>query len=142
MLVIDKRLTSFILNNHLLSLATSEDNFPYSANCYYVYDKDRNCLIFSSDSHTNHAKQFIKNNNVSATIAIDNNDYMQIQGVQLLGKIQPIELDNLKLATQMYLARFPYAQDFPLHLWCLEINFIKMTDNNLGFGKKIIWKKD
>jgi uncharacterized protein len=142
MLDIDKRLVSFILNNHLLSLATSKDNFPYSANCYYVYNKDKNCLIFSSDPHTNHAKQFIKNNNVAATIAIDNNDYMQIKGVQLLGKIQPIKLDDLKSATQRYLAKYPYAKDFPLHLWFFEINFIKMVDNNLGFGKNIIWKKD
>jgi hypothetical protein len=142
MLSIDKRLTSFILNNHLLSLSTSKDNLPYSASCYYVYNKDKNCLIFASDPKTNHAKQFIKNNNVSATIAIDNNDYMQIQGVQLLGKAKLIELDDLKLATQIYLARFPYAQNLTLHLWFFEIDFIKMTDNNLGFGNKIIWKKD
>jgi hypothetical protein len=26
-----------------------------------------------------------------------------------------------------------------LHLWSLTPDFIKMTDNRLGFGKKLIW---
>jgi uncharacterized protein YhbP (UPF0306 family) len=29
----------------------------------------------------------------------------------------------------------------PLSLWFLEIISVKMTDNNLGFGNKINWKK-
>jgi uncharacterized protein YhbP (UPF0306 family) len=37
---------------------------------------------------------------------------------------------------------FPYAKDFPLKFWSLKLNFIKMTDNSLGFGKKIIWRED
>ena len=26
-------------------------------------------------------------------------------------------------------------------LWIVDLTFIKMTDNRLGFGKKIIWEK-
>ena len=28
-----------------------------------------------------------------------------------------------------------------LHLWKMKLNFIKMTNNQIGFGKKLIWKK-
>ncbi len=28
------------------------------------------------------------------------------------------------------------------NLWIVELTYIKMTDNRLGFGKKLIWKKD
>ena len=28
-----------------------------------------------------------------------------------------------------------------VHLWKMSLNFIKMTDNKLGFRKKLIWRK-
>jgi uncharacterized protein YhbP (UPF0306 family) len=28
------------------------------------------------------------------------------------------------------------------HLWLCDLVYIKMTDNRLGFGKKLIWMKD
>ena len=38
---------------------------------------------------------------------------------------------------------FPIARLMPnLHLWTLRPDFIKMTDNRLGFGKKLIWTAD
>jgi uncharacterized protein YhbP (UPF0306 family) len=29
-----------------------------------------------------------------------------------------------------------------LHLWSLAPDYIKMTDNRLGFGTKLIWKTE
>jgi uncharacterized protein YhbP (UPF0306 family) len=26
------------------------------------------------------------------------------------------------------------------HLWVVKLTYIKMTDNRLGFGKKLIWE--
>jgi uncharacterized protein YhbP (UPF0306 family) len=40
-----------------------------------------------------------------------------------------------------YLKRFPYAIFANTNLWILKINYLKMTDNRLGFGKKLIWQK-
>ena len=39
------------------------------------------------------------------------------------------------------LKKFPYAVLMKTTLWILEIEYIKMTDNRLGFGKKLIWEK-
>jgi len=44
--MIDKRIIDFIKAHHLLTLATSKDNTPYCANCFYVYDEKKNWLIF------------------------------------------------------------------------------------------------
>ncbi len=33
----DKKITEFILKHHVLTLATSADNSPWCANCFYVY---------------------------------------------------------------------------------------------------------
>ena len=47
----------------------------------------------------------------------------------------------LKKARTAYLKKFPYAVLMKTSLWDLWIIYIKMTDNRLGFGKKLIWEK-
>jgi len=41
-----------------------------------------------------------------------------------------------------YLKRFPYAIAAKLDLWVLELDFVKMTDNRLGFGTKLEWRRE
>lgn len=136
----DDRIIDFLSNNHLLSLATSKENIPHACNCYYVYDQTQQVLIFSSDSKTKHANHFLDNPNVSAAISKDNIDYKKIQGIQLTGVVHSIQKD-LDRYTEVYSNKFPFAKNMPLSLWFLEIISVKMTDNNLGFGNKINWKK-
>jgi uncharacterized protein YhbP (UPF0306 family) len=40
-----------------------------------------------------------------------------------------------------YLRRFPFALAAKLDLWVLYIDYLKMTDNRLGFGKKLEWRR-
>jgi uncharacterized protein YhbP (UPF0306 family) len=40
-----------------------------------------------------------------------------------------------------YIKRFPYAAVAPLNIWVIEPDFMKLTDNTLGFGKKLIWNR-
>jgi uncharacterized protein YhbP (UPF0306 family) len=40
-----------------------------------------------------------------------------------------------------YIKEFPYAAVADLELWRLEADFMKLTDNTLGFGKKLIWQR-
>ena len=136
----DDRIIDFLSNNHLLSLATSKENIPHACNCYYVYDQTQQVLIFSSDSKTKHANHFLDNPNVSASISKDNIDYKKIQGIQLTGVVHSIQKD-LDRYTEVYSNKFPFAKNMPLYLWFIEIISVKMTDNNLGFGNKINWKK-
>jgi len=98
-------------------------------------------LIFSSDKKTKHAKDFTANPNVAGTIALETKEVAKIQGVQLLGAIQELNGGKLKIAKEQYLKAFPYARLMKPHLWAMELNFIKMTHNKLGFGKKLVWKK-
>jgi len=41
-----------------------------------------------------------------------------------------------------YLKRFPYAVATKLDLWVLEMEYVKMTDNRLGFGTKLEWRRE
>ena len=138
---VDQQIIDFINEHHLLTLSTSQNDTPYCCNVFYVYDSLSNQLIFSSDTKTKHAQDFIANPNVAGTIALETKEISKIQGVQLLGAIQELKDVELKIATEQYIKAFPYAENMELHLWAMPLSFIKMTHNKLGFGKKLVWKK-
>jgi len=78
---------------------------------------------------------------VAGSIALETREISKIQGVQLIGTIKELEGECLKIAKEQYLKAFPYAENMDIHLWAMPLNFIKMTHNKLGFGKKLIWEK-
>lgn len=138
---IDQQIIHFLNGHHLLTLATSQNNKPYCCNLFYVYDQVSNQLIFSTETKTKHAQDFITNTNVAGSVALETKEVSKIQGVQLLGTIEELKGERLKIAKEQYIKAFSYAANMDLHLWVMPLTFIKMTHNKLGFGKKLIWEK-
>ncbi|MBQ1253723.1 MAG: pyridoxamine 5'-phosphate oxidase family protein [Alistipes sp.] len=134
-----KKIAQFIAKHHVLTLATAtQDGAPYCCNAFYAYDKADCAFIFTTDSTTRHGQMMLENNRVAASIVLETRIVGKIQGLQITGNIKPaLEHDK---AT--YLKRFPYAVVADLCLWRLEPDFMKLTDNTLGFGKKLIWQKE
>ena len=134
--MIDKRIIDFIKRHHVLTLATiSCDGEPYCAACFYAYDKERNRLIFTSDNATRHAQDMSHNAKVAIGITLETRIVGKVQGVQICGIA---ERGNDK-DKALYIKRFPYAAMASLNIWAVEPSFIKLTNNTLGFGKKLIW---
>lgn len=138
----DKRILRFIEKHHVLTLATSNNNVPWCANCFYVYLKKGNIFIFSSDNDTRHIQEAIQQPRVSGSIMLETKIVGKIQGIQFSGYLFPCEDEFLKQAQKAYLTKFPYAILTDISLWGIEITYIKMTDNRLGFGKKLIWERN
>ena len=135
--MVDKRIVDFIKRHHVLTLATvSCEGEPYCAACFYAYDKERNRLIFTSDDTTTHAQQMLQNRSVACGITLETRIVGKVQGAQICGIAE--RGNDTDKAT--YIKRFPYAAVAPLNIWAVEPTFIKLTDNTLGFGKKLIWK--
>jgi len=136
---VDKRIIEFLKKHHVLTLATSNQNIPYCANCFYVYSEENNMLIFTSDYATKHVKDLKQQDIVAGSIVLETTVIGKIQGVQFQGKIfEPtnVLLDKVK---KKYLTRFPIAMLMKTTLWVVDLTFLKFTDNRLGFGKKLIW---
>ena len=134
--MIDKRIIEFIKRHHVLTLATvSAQGKPYCAACFYAYDKERNRLIFTSDDATRHAQDMLTNATVAIGITLETRIVGRVQGVQICGKAERGDESD----KAVYIKRFPYAAVAPLNIWAVEPTFIKLTDNTLGFGKKLIW---
>lgn len=136
---IDKKIITFIKKHHVLTIATSVENKPWCANCFYAYMEKENMLVFTSDHATQHGQEFAKNNNVAGSIVLETEVIGKIQGIQFTGFISLPKGENLAVAKKRYLKRFPFAIVMNTTLWTVNLSFIKMTDNRLGFGKKLIW---
>lgn len=137
--MIDERIIKFIRRHHTLNLATvSEDGLPYCAACFYAYDTKRNRLIFTSDDATRHAQEMTRCSHVACAITLETRIVGRVQGVQICGEVERGDAKD----RAHYIARFPYAAVAPLTLWALVPSFIKLTDNTLGFGKKLIWSQE
>lgn len=136
---IDQRITTFIRKHHVLTLATvGGDNLPYVANCFYAYDTLRNRIIFTSDLSTRHAQEMTLKSRVALSIVRETRIVGCVEGIQIEGVAER----GSDEAKRLYIKRFPYAAVAPLTLWEVEPTRMKLTDNKLGFGKKLIWQKE
>ncbi len=132
---INERFVRFLRRHHVLTLATVAEGLPYCSNAFYCYDKERNLIVFTSDPATRHAQEMERNPRVAASVVLETKIVGRVQGLQLCGTATRAD----ERAKRTYLKRFPYAALAELTLWAIEPDFMKLTDNTLGFGKKLIW---
>lgn len=138
----DERIIRFFRKHHVLTVATCLNDEPWCANCFYVYLEDENALVFTSDFETRHGKEFLQNQLVAGSVVLETPVIGKIRGIQFQGIVSQPEGDLMEKANNAYLKRFPVAMLMETTLWIVHLTHIKMTDNRLGFGKKLIWTND
>lgn len=141
---IDQRIVKFILEHHIFTLAVTNGMQPWCATCFYVYNETDNLFIFTSEDDTLHIRYVEETNNFLAggAIALETKMIGKIRGIQFSGMLRRLEGNELDQARKQYLHKFPVALFSKLFLWGLQPGFIKMTDNRLGFGKKLKWPQE
>ena len=133
----DERFIKFIKKHHVLTLATvNSEGMPYVANCFYAFDTKRNLFVFTSDLATRHGAEMAANSSVALSIVLETRIVGRVQGLQATGRA----LRGDDEARKCYIKRFPYAAAADLELWMVEPAMMKLTDNTLGFGKKLVWQ--
>jgi uncharacterized protein YhbP (UPF0306 family) len=138
----EKRITDFIHKHHIFTLATSAGNIPYTCTCFYVYIDEMNLFVFTSDFGTRHVDEMLLQPMVAGAVALETTMIGKIQGIQFTGMSAELKGDLYEKALKVYLKKFPVANFKNLVLWGIKPDFIKMTHNVLGFGKKLIWKHE
>ena len=104
---------------------------------FYAYTQELNSFVVASNDDTQHIKNINQNNSIAGNIVLETKNIAKIQGVQFRGAF--VVLDDLKLE-KLYFKKFPHAKIMKPKLWQIKIDYFKMTDNTLGFGKKVIWQ--
>lgn len=132
-----EKIESFIRQHHLLSLATMGERL-WCCSMFYAYDPHSISFIVASEETTEHMRNVLQNPQVAGTIALETKIVGKIQGIQFAAEMGVCP-DTLK---GLYFDAFPYARVMTPTLWVIRLDEIKMTDNTLGFGKKISWKRE
>jgi uncharacterized protein len=138
-------MSRFLRRHHVLALSTVSGQGPWTAHCFYAWLPDHAALVFTTGPETRHGRDMVENPMVSAGIALETKVIGKIRGIQLSGRAVPVDgltgtADAASCRTA-YLLRFPFAVAAKLDLWMLTVDYIKMTDNRLGFGKKLEWRR-
>jgi uncharacterized protein len=132
-----KKIEAFIAHHHLLSLATSGERL-WCCSMFFAYDPETVSFIVASDETTEHMRNVAHNSFVAGTVALETKMVGKIQGIQFVGEMGKADE---KRAIELYFRAFPYARVMSPTLWRIRLDEIKMTDNTLGFGKKLSWKR-
>lgn len=139
---IDNKIGKFIGKHHVMTIATLEENgCPQTANLFYAYNSEDGCFIFTSSLSTAHGANMEREGRVAANIVLETSVVGCIEGLQIKGVATRPKDKELVEAKKLYIKRFPYAIVADLEIWVLRADFFKLTDNKLGFGKKIIWER-
>jgi uncharacterized protein YhbP (UPF0306 family) len=137
------KIAMFVRRHHVMTVATvGADGGPWVAHVFYAWLAAENLFVFTSDTSTRHGAEMLTDSRVAAGIALETRTVGRVQGLQIEGRVHRAEAGELESARTAYLRRFPYAVVAPLSLWVLEPTLLKLTDNTLGFGKKIIWTRE
>jgi hypothetical protein len=132
-----EKIERFIDEHHLLTLATMGERL-WCCSMFYAYDPQSVSFIVASDETTEHMNNVTQNPHVAGTVALETKTVGKIQGIQFTGEMEKCS-DGLE---KLYFEAFPYARIMNPTLWIIRLDEVKMTDNTLGFGKKITWKRE
>ena len=135
-------ITDYIKNNHVISFCCYTEHDIWAANSFYIFDQENVCFYFMTDPNTRHGKLALANPVAAGTINGQPSNIQSIKGLQYKGIIALIsDSTERQQAYQAYTQRFPVAKIKSLPLWKIVIQEMKFTNNSLGFGKKISWKR-
>jgi uncharacterized protein len=140
--MIDESIIIFIKKHHVLTLATCSDNKPWCANCFYAYSEKENLFVFTTDDTTRHGVEALKNPSVSASIVLETEIVGKIRGLQIEGTMFKPDDELYEKMKRRYIKRFPYTAVMKTNIWVIRPDYMKYTDNRLGFGKKLIWEAE
>ena len=142
------RLLKFLREHQVMTLAVTEaDGSAYAAALFYAVDDELRFHV-ATDPATRHGKAMLANSSVAGTIQSDQQHWHEIRGVQFRGVCRQLESPERAQAWEIYSARFPFLQQpnailtrelASTAMWRIDIAWIRMIDNRIGFGHKEEW---
>ena len=128
---------TFIAKHHVMTLATSYDDAPQCCNLFYAYRSFETLFVVASDPKTEHMQNVMRNPHVAGTIVLETKTVGKIEGLQFKGTMR----EATEAEAAAYFKSFPYAKVMAPKLWAVVPVEMKLTDNRLGFGKKLNWTR-
>ena len=140
------RVEAFLREHHVMSLATSGPDGPWSAAVFYA--ADGLTLYFLSAPGSRHGRDIESRGCAAATIHPEVADWREIRGIQLEGKASRVSGSERAAARLCYERKFPLVADLAkapreiaaamAHVECYRLSphRIRLVNNTLGFGHR------
>lgn len=139
----NEQIIRFISSQTCASICcTDSEGNPYCFSCFYAFKREEGILCYKTSAASKHELLIAENPSVAGTILPDKLNKLQIKGIQFEGVVLPSGHTLADDASRFFHKQFPIALAMPGEIRVIRINHIKMTDNSLGFGKKITWSRD
>jgi uncharacterized protein len=145
-LVLPQPVADYFASHHVMTLATHGAEGPWAAAVFYA--SEEGSLIFLSSPNSRHGRNLAQDPSCAATIQEDYNDWKQIKGIQLEGRVTRLDGEDAARARHRYGERFPIAGPLAkvpaalaealarvawYRLTLMRLHFI---DNSKGFGHR------
>lgn len=138
----DKAIIEFLLNQNCATVCCIDNTGkPYCFVYFYAFDNQKGIFYFKSSANSLHSVIMKNNPFIAGTVLPDRLNKLSVKGIQFQAKVLNSKTPEVQDGMRNYLKKHPVALLMPGELWALQVNQIKMTDNTLGFGKKIIWNR-
>ena len=137
----NRSIIKYLKECRVITFATSLNDQPYCAHCFFAFDPDIIQLVFLSEPDTRHISEALTNSSVAGTVNSNLGTIAQLKGIQFTGVFKtPSETDSKRMYA-LYYTKFPFAKTRPSPIWAIELHTMKMTDNTFGFGTKFYWNR-
>jgi len=135
----------YLVQHHVMTLATQGSDGPWAAALFYVRDGDD--LIFLSSPSSRHCRELALQPRCAATIQSDADDWRAIQGIQIEGRVSELHGAERSRAERLYGERFPFVRPGSapaaivlalarVRWYHLRISRLYFIDNRRGFGQR------
>jgi len=140
------RIEAFLEAHHVMSLATSGPEGPWSAAVFYA--SDGLTLYFISAPGSRHSRDIEASGRAAATIQRDIGNWREVRGIQLEGEAARIGGTERAVALARYARKFPLIADLSsapreiasamarMEWYRLSPRRVRLVDNTLGFGHR------
>ncbi|WP_437613415.1 YhbP family protein [Erwinia sp. V71] len=135
-------ISRYLKKQHVLSLCCGTADDLWCANCFYVFAPQQMVLWIMTEANTRHGELMQQQPRVAGTVSAQTKTVLLIKGVQYRGEIRRLTGGDEAQARATYCQRFPVARTVSAPLWEIRLDEVKMVDNALGFGKKLLWTRE
>lgn len=132
----------WLKKQHVLTYCVGNGESLWCANAFYIFDEEAAAFYLLSETTTRHGQLIGQHALTSGTVNGQPKTVALIRGVQFRGEIRQLSDDEAIIARARYNKRFPVARAMPSPIWEIRLDELKMTDNTLGFGKKLSWIRE
>ena len=102
---------AFILEHHVMTLATSGDGLAWAAPLYYLY-RDLSFYFFSQPT-ARHIREALETEQAAAAIHAASSGWQDIRGLQMSGSVAAVlSGEEAVRVFNVYCQRFPFVREF------------------------------